>query len=144
MSNPFETWAEAEKPKWQERLETRARLRQKKLAAVMAEKRELELRYQAVKQEERERLVAGPYGDELEALILFLETLGPDSGAELVRTVQGLPWLKAAHADLRFEALHLISGAIISLRESQGLPPFDDPIFDGRPSVFLKLREMLT
>jgi hypothetical protein len=144
MSNPFETWAEAEKPKWRERIETRARLRQKKLAAVMAEKHELERRYQAVKQEERERLLAGPHGAELGEVIAYLETLTPERGAELVRWVQALTWLKEASPALRFEALHLISGAIISLRESQGLPPFDDPIFDGRPSVFLKLREMLT
>ena len=141
--NAFEHWAEQEKPKWQERLEHRQRLRQKKLAEVMAEKRELELRYRAVKQEERERLIAGPHGQELGCLIAFLEQLAPSRGADLVAYVAGLDWLKSADADLRFTALHLIAGAITSLRESQGLPPFDDPIFDERLSVFIKLRAML-
>jgi hypothetical protein len=139
----FEEWAEAEKPKWQERLDHRKRLRQKKLAAIMAEKRELESRYQAVKAEEREKLLAGPYGAELREVIEFLERLTPERGAELVRWVQALEWLKTAPPDLRFEALHLISGAITSLRESQGLPAFDDPVFSERTSVFLRIRELL-
>lgn len=144
MSNPFEAWAEQEKPKWQERLDRRAQLRQKKLAEVMAEKRELEQRYRAVKAEERQRLIDGPMGEELGKLIYFLEGLAPHQGADLVAYVGTLDWLKDADADMRFTVLHLVAGAITSLRESQGLPPFDDPIFDARPSVFLKLREMLT
>lgn len=141
--NPFEQWAEQEKPRWQERLEHRARLRQKKLAEVMAEKRELELRYRAVKEEERQRLIDGPMGQELGKLIYFLEGLAPHQGADLVNYVRGCFWLKGADPELRFTVLHLVAGAITSLRESQGLPPFDDPVFTDRTSVFLKLREML-
>jgi hypothetical protein len=146
MPNLFEAWAEQEKPKWQERLDHRARLKEKKLAAVMAEKRELERRYQAVKAEDREHLLNGPHGTQLGELLAFLDKLTPEGGAELVRHVQALEWLADAPAELRFEALHLLSGAIISLRESQGLPAFDDPLPWGqsRLSVFLKLRELLS
>lgn len=140
----FEQWAEAEKPAWQARLDRRAALRKAKLAEVMAEKRELELRYRAVKEEERERLVAGPMGEELGKLIYFLETLKPSDGARLVEYVASCPWIKVADAELRFAVLHLVAGAITSLRESQGLPPFDDPVFTDRTSVFLRLREMLS
>lgn len=143
MSNPFESWAEQEKPKWQERIERRARLRKAKLAEVMAEKRELEQRYRAVKAEERQRLIDGPMGEELGKLIYFLEGLAPHQGADLVHYVESLAWLRGADPELRFTVLHLVAGAITNLRESQGLPPFDDPVFSDRTSVFLKLREML-
>jgi hypothetical protein len=144
MSNPFEHWAEQEKPKWQERLEQRAQLREKKLAAVMEEKRQLEQAYRGVIAKRRERLLAGPHGKELSEVLAFLDKLTTERGAELVRWVQALTWLKHADANLRFEALHLISAAITSLRESQGLPPFSDPIFEDQPNVFLKIRELLS
>jgi hypothetical protein len=143
MSNPFEHWAEQEKPKWQERQERRERLRKAKLAAVMEEKRQLEQRYQAIKQEDRDKQLAGAYASELQELLDFLETLTLASGPELVELIKTRAWLKDANQELRFQALHLIDGAIISLRESQRLPPFDDPIFDQPLNVFLKLRELL-
>lgn len=140
--NPFEAWSEAEKPHWRQRQERRAAKRKQKLAEVMVEKRQLESRYQLVKLEMREALLRGPHGEPLCELVAYLDGLRPGSGAELVRYIRER--FSGAEPELRFEACHLVAAAIASVRESQGLPPFDDPLpWDAKTSAWLKIREVL-
>jgi len=140
--NLFEQWAEAEKPAWQRRHEERAKRHWQKVAEVLAAKR----RYQALRQEQREAIAKGSYSEALGELVGYLDTLSlrAGGGAELVGFVRQWCQIHAPSPELCHEALHLIAGAIVSLRESEGLPPFDDPIFDQSPNVFLKVREMLS
>ena len=65
-----------------------------------------------------------------------------ESPNALVEYVRADSW-HSADADTRFLVLHLISAAIVQLRERNGLPPFDDPLFGQPPNVFLILRELL-
>jgi len=95
--------------------------------------------------EHREQLdaaLAGPHGDALTRLITFMDKMTMESANTLIEYVRADGW-RSADADIRFLVLHLIGGAIMRLREYNGMPPFDDPLFDRPPNAFLVLREWL-
>jgi hypothetical protein len=84
----------------------------------------------------------GPYGNQIAALLAFLKELSLEREAELVELVQANSW-HCADPDTRYLVMRLIAGRLAQLRENAGLPPFDDPLPDEPPSVFLRIREML-
>jgi hypothetical protein len=87
-----------------------------------------------------EDLLVGQYGEAARELVAFLDRMMPGDGAALISAAER--W-RGADADVRFEILSLIDAAVIGLRERAGLPPFDDPLPDERPNVFLIVRELL-
>lgn len=93
--------------------------------------------------QQREALLAGPYGDAARHLIGFLNNMALDQGAALVALVKAGPW-QHTDSDTRFEIMALIDARIIKLRERHGLPPFDDALTSARPNVFLVIREALS
>jgi hypothetical protein len=86
--------------------------------------------------------LVGPYGAQVAALLAFLKELSLEREAELVEFVQADSW-RDANADIRFLAMRLIGSKLAKLREDAGLAPFDDPLPDEPPSIFLQIREML-
>jgi hypothetical protein len=116
----------------------RARAQAKTLA-------ERDAQFRRWKHEHREGLdaaLAGPHGGALARLVAFLDAMTMESANALVECVRADGW-HSADTSTRFLVLHLIGAAIVQLREQSGLPPFDDPLFDQPPNVFLALREML-
>jgi len=91
---------------------------------------------------ELDAALAGPHGGAFTRLIAFLDAMTLESPATLVDVVRTGDW-HSADADTRFLVLHLVGAAIWRLRELNGLPPFDDPLFNQPPNAFLTLREEL-
>ena len=105
------------------------------------ERQRLNAAWRQWQNEQREKLLAGPYGDQFSSLIDFLDDMSLYDGAALIAMVEA-DWAHAG-ADMKFEALSLIDRAIIALRARKGLPAFDDPLSDEAPSVFQTIREAL-
>lgn len=105
------------------------------------ERQQLSAAWRRWQNEQREKLLAGPDGNQFRILNDFLNGMNLDDGAVLIAMVEA-DW---AHAgpDMKFEALSLIDRAIIALRARNGLPAFDDPLSDEAPSVFQIIREVL-
>ena len=96
----------------------------------------------AVQQRQIDDALVGPHGIQIAALLAFLKDLSLEREAELVDFVQADSW-RCADPDTRFLAMRLIGSRLASLRENAGLAPFDDPLPDEPPSVFLQIREWL-
>ena len=105
------------------------------------ERQQLNAVWRRWRNEQREKLLAGPYGDQFRSLIDFLDDMSLHDGAALIAMVEA-EW-KHADVDTKLEALSLIDRVIIALRERHGLPAFDDPLSDEAPSVFQIIREVL-
>jgi hypothetical protein len=116
----------------------RARAQERALAERDAQFRHWQREYR----KELDAALVGPHGGALARLIAFLDAMTMESANALVEHVRADGW-HSADASTRFLVLHLIGAAIVQLREQSGLPPFDDPLFDQPPNVFLALREML-
>ena len=93
---------------------------------------------------QHDALLVGPHGAEAGRLVAFLESMTLADGADLVDIVVAGSW-PSADADARFTVLQIIDNAIVSLREREGLPPFDDaiPWLDKTPTVFELIRQEL-
>jgi hypothetical protein len=96
----------------------------------------------AVQQRQIDDALVGPYGTQIAALLAFLKELSLEREAELVDFVQADSW-RCANPDIRFLVMRLVGSTLAKLREDAGLAPFDDPLPDETPSVFLQIREML-
>jgi hypothetical protein len=119
--------------------EKRATTREEKALA----ERDAQLRHwQREHRAELDAVLAGPHGGALARLATFLDVMTMESANTLVEHIRADGW-HSADADTRLLVLRLIDTAIMQLRERNGMPPFDDPLFDQPPSVFLVLREML-
>jgi hypothetical protein len=142
ISNAFVDFAEK-----QTAPEVKARMRAAaKRAATAAEKKLAEREqthelWKAYRAERIQELLEGPYAKAAHELLVFLGTMPADETA-LIDLVKRGPW-RVAPDDIRFEVLALIDTALISQRESTGLPAFDDAL-PGEPSTtFLTIRELL-
>ena len=121
---------------------SRLRAAEKRAARKAAEERaQFNAAWQRWRNEQREKLLAGPYGEQFQRLIGFLDDMGLHDSVALIGMVEA-EW-KHADADMRFAALSLIDSAIITLRERHGLPTFDDPLPDEAPNVFQIIHEVL-
>jgi hypothetical protein len=120
----------------------------KKRAATRAERAQAEqaelLGIWRHRQQQREQaLLEGPHKDAARQLIRLLEHLTPERADELIACARAF---RPADADSRATVLALCDSAIITMRESRGLEPFDDPFSFPAvdpPNVFLVLREAL-
>jgi hypothetical protein len=89
--------------------------------------------------ERLEEALAGVHRDVIARLLVQLKDLR--SARELVAAVSAMHW-RSIDADVRATALALIDGAIVALRERQGLAPFDDPLPGQPDSAFLMIRRL--
>jgi hypothetical protein len=148
MTNPFEALAAAEKPAWEKRKERIADKRAATFAARVKaddEAEQLTKLYNAMRRGRLAALESGPYGEGVKALRKFLRTMTLESAPDLIEVVRcaHAGWLGEADPDTRHEVLDLISRGITSLRERNGLTPYDDPMPDEPLNAFLEIREML-
>lgn len=143
MTNPFQQYGNEAVPY------ARRRKKEKEAAKAAAntpeakreaEKNKLWELYLESVEARRKVLIAGPYAGTAEALIAFLRQLTLSDGDQLIEMARA--W-QAASRTTRFLVLQLIDEAIINLRERNGLPPFDDPIFEEGDNVFISIRKIL-
>jgi len=86
--------------------------------------------------EELEEALAGLDRDVMTRLMANLKQLR--SARELVAFIEAQDW-NAVDAHTRLIALHEINQAITKLRESQNLPPIDDPLPDAPLNALLRI-----
>jgi hypothetical protein len=115
---------------------------QRAVSKVQAENAKLSKLWHVWRREQRDKLFAGPYGQEARTLLAFLQTMTFSSAAKLLEMVDAGPW-READRDAQFEVLRMIDDAIIALREKHGLPPFSDPMPGEADNAFLLVRGML-
>jgi hypothetical protein len=142
MSNPFQDFAKEAVPYARRRkIEKDAlvpKTAQEKADVAKAKQWEL---YLDELEKRRKVLVTGPYAGTAEALIAFLKALTLDDGEKLVD--MAMVWQSAPRMT-RFLVLQLIDEAMINLRTMNGMPPFDDPLWDEEDNAFIRIRRILT
>jgi hypothetical protein len=91
------------------------------------------------------KLLTGPFGKDIKTLSAFLERMTLTDGENLIHLIERGPW-RDVDQDTRYLVLSLIDSRIVYLHETEGWPPFDDtmPFLDSKPTLFLRIREMLT
>src|SRR5215831_5376953 len=92
--------------------------------------------------EEREAVLAGPYGTTLAELFRMFANIKHVRSSQLVGYTRAIEWSKIDYPT-RLTVLHEANAAITKLREQQGLPPIDDAL-PGEPSrAFQIIREII-
>ncbi len=74
-----------------------------------------------------------------------IRRFGIGQAAEMIAFVRETNnrWLSVQDQEVRALALEIVSTRIRQIRESAGLPPFDDPVGDEEPDVHMIVREIL-
>lgn len=93
--------------------------------------------------EKAQALLDGPYGKDIKGIKLFVDTMTLSSSAALVSLVERAAWLLNAPVEVRQGVLTLINHSIVSLRERNGMDPFDDALPHEPPTAFQQIREIL-
>jgi hypothetical protein len=147
--NPFLEHAERSIPapvKSRQRAVEKRRLKydDPEAAARQEEADEQLRRYRAHRREQRDKLLAGPYGAQARILIEFLKTFDCDRQGFLIETVKVGPW-QSADEETRFIVLDLVDQALIKARIGVGQTPIEDslPWGDDPPTTFEILRSWL-
>jgi hypothetical protein len=96
--------------------------------------------WKAFHHEQLAEALTGLHRDVIARLMAHLKKLR--SARELVEFIDAQDW-SAVDASTRLVALHEINAAIIKLRESQRLPPIDDPLWHEPLNAFLRIRETM-
>jgi hypothetical protein len=75
-----------------------------------------------------------------------IRRFGIGQAAEMINFVREANncWLRLQDRAVRALALEIVSTRIRQIRESAGLPPFDDPMPDKKPNAYQTIREILT
>jgi hypothetical protein len=119
--------------------EARAACRAEK---ALAERDDLFRLWKHARRAQVDAALAGPHGEALSQLVVFLDQATMVSVVGLTELVRAGDW-GAADPDVRFLVLDLIGNAIMRLRERDGLEPFDDGLPGEPPTTFQIVRELL-
>ena len=142
MSNWAEEYAETVETRSEKRQHFRKRSAQERAKRkALAERDYLYREWRKWHEEQIGQFLSGEYSDAARELHEFLSKASLDSGDQLIELVKRGPWLEADD-DTRYQVLRMINHAIVYLRESNGLAPFDDAL-DNDLNVFLEIRRIL-
>jgi hypothetical protein len=154
--NAFERQAEMAKPAFERRREAAAEKRKQRTTApdvltplekALEDRNTLARSYRAaVRKEEGEllvRLLQGPDAAEVKRFMSFMRVMKLTDGDRFLDFIHHSTWLEKEPKDVRRQILHIIGRTIYRMREREGLPPFDDAIFDEELTVFDRIKELL-
>ncbi len=154
--NNFEQHAEAGKQAHERRREAQTEKRRQRTKApdigtpleqALEARNTLARSYRAaVRKEEAElliRLLEGPHASEVKHFMKFMRTMKLEDGDRFLDLVHDSKWLHDEPRSVRRQILHLIGRTIYRMREREGLPPFDDAIFNEELTVFDRIKELL-
>lgn len=111
--------------------------------ARLVEKDKLSAAYLRERRKRIDVLCEGEHGAAVKELIRFMRGMTLRSGKELLARIQAAEWAHGMSPDDRHLLLSIIGGAIRLMREREGLPPLDDPMFDQPPNVFQQAKAIL-
>jgi hypothetical protein len=143
MIDPFEQTGNAQivSPRKAQLRATATRAERKRQKAL-AERHELHIAWKKWYAENREALFDGEWGKPAQELMAFLESMTLQDAPKLIEQVTQGPW-QHADAETKFQILSMVDFAIVHLRESAGMVPFDDALDNEPPTVFQIIRELL-
>jgi hypothetical protein len=136
--NLFELYAEQTKPRHEIRRErTAAKRRSRREIAALRERSRREKAYR----DETAKILEA-LAPEVREILDDLDNIArTGTGRALLdRLEQALPYLQAA---TRVMLMNSVARLIMARREAEGLPPFDDPIFDQPPRLFQHVKALL-
>lgn len=139
-------WAEEYAETVETRSEQRAHRRkqsaqQRAMVKALHERNYLHRQWKKWHEDQLKLFLDGDHAQAAKELHAFLLTLDLENGDELIAKVERGPWV-SADADSRYQVLRMVDRAIVYLRESNGMEPFDDPLDDDL-NVFLRIRRLL-
>lgn len=145
-SNPFEALAESQIAN-----PVKSRMKAVETRRANREKAEKELEEQDIltrqwrrwRKKRLQALLDGPFGKDVRGLIRFMDTMTLSSAPAFLKVVTEATWAKEMSLNERHELLSVISARITKLRLKEGLPPFDDALFDEPPKAFEIIKEYL-
>jgi hypothetical protein len=114
--------------------------RRRREQVQLEENAQLLRQWRAWHRDELAKLLAGPHGAAMQALLEQLKH--PTTGKALVALVKAGPW-RETDPDTRAEILGCIDRAIVRQRERAGLVALDDPLPGAPLNAFLTLRDWL-
>lgn len=119
----------------------------KKSAAQIAaekEKEDLSKAYLGWRREQREALLNGPHGEKAKKLVHWCTRMSLTDAPEMISRVRAaMVWAEDLEPADRVTLLRMLNNAIVSLRERNGLPPFDDGLPDEEPKAYHQLKSLL-
>jgi len=92
--------------------------------------------------EEREAVLAGPYGTTLAELFRMFSAIKHVAPAQLIGFIGAIDWA-AIDYQTRLTVLHEVNSAVVKFRESQSIQPFDDPLPGAPPNAFQIIRAIV-
>lgn len=111
--------------------------------ARLVEKDKLTAAYLRERRKRINALCDGEHGVEVKGIIRFLRAMDLRSGRILIEQIRAAEWAQGMSADDRHLLLSIIGGAIGRLREREGLPALDDPLWDQPANVFQQIKSIL-
>lgn len=111
--------------------------------ARLREKDKLSAAYNRDRRKRIDALCEGEHGEKIKDLSRFLRRMDLTSGRDLIARIEAADWAQGMPPNDRLLLLSIISGAILSMRERNGLPAFEDPIWDQPPNVFQQIKAIL-
>ncbi|RPH72705.1 MAG: hypothetical protein EHM78_02040 [Myxococcaceae bacterium] len=115
---------------------------------ILLEKKQKEQNAQLKLYREWKRLVRDDikkaHGQDFANLMRILRNLKLAEVDVLVLFVAEARWLLESDLTTRLATLSYIDGSLVRCNVRNGLPHFDDPLWDEPPNAFLKIRKMLT
>ncbi len=111
--------------------------------ARLVEKEKLTAAYLRERRKRIDALCEGEHGVEVKGLIRFLKAMDLRSGRILIEQIRAAAWAQGMSADDRHLLLSIVGGAIGRLREREGLPALDDPLWDQPANVFQQIKALL-
>ena len=91
--------------------------------------------WKAWHREQRDLVLAGPHARTLTELFRAFSVIESVRPTQLVGFINAIDW-SAIDYQTRLTVLHELNTAITKFRESQGLPPIDDPLPGAPPNAF--------
>jgi len=92
--------------------------------------------------EQKEQVLAGPYGAVLNELFRMLKNLSCVQPTQLIGMTRAINWSEIDYPT-RLTVIHEINREICKLREQRGLDPISDPLPGARDNVFRIIRTII-
>lgn len=154
--NPFEAMAERQmtgaakakdraKQKWADRREAKEVARHMKPSPLMQKQMDaaaLMKDYRKWRNSIKQGMIER-YGSDFAELMRMLRNLSWSNHERVMEYTKQARWLHRADEDTRFETLRFIDASFCRSRIREGLPEFDDGMWDGPPSYCMRLKAIL-
>lgn len=154
--NPFEAMAERQmtgaakakdrvKQKWADKREAKEAAKHMKPSPLMQKQMDaaaLMKDYRKWRNSIKQGMIE-THGSDFAELMRMLRNLSWRNSENVIEYIKRAAWLQRADETTRFETLRFVDASFCRSRVREGLPEFDDGMWDGPPSYCMRLRTIL-